>query len=160
MSAGPRVGGVVVTFHPDAGFETRLAAMLDEVRPVIVIDNTATPATRNRLHAACTRLGAELIENDENVGLGAALNRAFRVLDERGFAAVIAFDQDSTPEPGLAAALVSLMAADPRLARSSVPTGTTKPGPRLAPATCVRMRLCPGVSRASQRRTTSTTSRA
>lgn len=116
MSAGPRVGGVVVTFHPDAGFETRLAAMLDEVRPVIVIDNTATPATRNRLHAACTRLGAELIENDENVGLGAALNRAFRVLDERGFATVLAFDQDSTPEPGLAAALTSLMSADPRLA--------------------------------------------
>jgi rhamnosyltransferase len=116
MTQESQVGGVVVTFHPDAGFEMRLAAMLDEVRPVIVIDNTATPATRDRLRAACTRLGAELLENQDNAGLGAALNRAFRVLDERGFTAVIAFDQDSTPESGLAAALVSLMSADPRRA--------------------------------------------
>jgi len=113
MSGAPRVGGVVVTFHPDAGFESRLAAMLEEVRPVVVVDNTATPAARVRLRAACSRLGAELLENDENAGLGAALNRAFHLLDERGFSAVIAFDQDSTPESGLATALVSLMSADP-----------------------------------------------
>ncbi len=113
MSAEPRVGGVVVTFHPDDGFETRLAAMLDEVRPVVVVDNTATPAARARLRTACTRLGAELLENEENVGLGAALNRAFRQLDEQGFTSVVAFDQDSTPETGLVSALSSVMAADP-----------------------------------------------
>jgi rhamnosyltransferase len=113
MSAPPRVGGVVVTFHPDAGFETRLAAMLDEVRPVVVVDNTATADARARLRTMCSRLAADLIENEENVGLGAALNRAFRHLDEQGFTSVVAFDQDSTPERGLVSALGSVMAADP-----------------------------------------------
>lgn len=113
MSTEPALAGVVVTFHPDAGFETRLTAMAAEVRPLVVVDNTATAATRERLRAACTQLGLGLLENGENLGLGAALNRGFRWLDERGCAAVVAFDQDSTPEPGLAGALAALLTADP-----------------------------------------------
>ncbi len=113
MSAAPFPAGVVVTYHPDAGFEARLQAMRTEANPLVVIDNTATPATRERLRRACAESGCELIENEDNLGLAGALNRAFRQLDARGCEAVLAFDQDSTPEPGLASALGALLAADP-----------------------------------------------
>jgi rhamnosyltransferase len=116
MSASLPLAGVVVTYHPDPGFEARLEAMGAEVRPLVVIDNTATTSTRERLRRACARLEVELIENEDNLGLAGALNRAFRHLDARGCAAIVAFDQDSTPEPGLAAALAALLATDPACA--------------------------------------------
>lgn len=116
MSVPPQVAGVVVTYHPDTGFEARLEAMRAEVTPIVVIDNTATAAVRERLRHACARPGVELIENEDNLGLAGALNRAFRHLEARGVEAVVAFDQDSTPEPGLVAALAALEAGDPACA--------------------------------------------
>lgn len=105
MSASPPVAGVIVTFHPDAHFERRLAAIARETSPLLVVDNTARPETANRLRAACAAHGATLLANPKNVGLAAALNQAFRQLEAQGIAFAVAFDQDSTPEPGFVAAL-------------------------------------------------------
>jgi rhamnosyltransferase len=116
MSASHPLAGVVVTYHPDPGFEARLEAMRSEVCPLVVIDNTATLVTRERLRRACARLEVELIENEDNLGLAGALNRAFRHLEARGVEAIVAFDQDSTPESGVVAALAALLAADPACA--------------------------------------------
>lgn len=116
MSASPTLAGVVVTFHPDPGFESRLEAIRSEFRLLIVVDNTAAPAIRARLRRACAQPGVELIENEENIGLAGALNRAFRQLEARGCEAVVAFDQDSAPEPGLAKELAALLAGDPACA--------------------------------------------
>lgn len=100
-----------MTFHPDMEFERRLAAIASEVNFLIVVDNTAEPATAERLDGACRARGAKLITSRENVGLGAALNRAFSTLSERGFTWAIAFDQDSTPEPGFRRALLATAGA-------------------------------------------------
>lgn len=100
-------GGVVVTYHPDGDFESRLAAIASEVRPLIVVDNSILPEAQRQVRDASARLGATLIANSENRGLAAALNDAFERHRLHGLTWAIAFDQDSTPEPGLAAALLT-----------------------------------------------------
>ncbi|MEO5959891.1 MAG: glycosyltransferase, partial [Opitutaceae bacterium] len=77
MNPPPPIAGAIVTYHPDADFERRLEAIARETHPLIVVDNTAEPATRDRLSRACTIHGAMLIANSENRGLAAALNQAF-----------------------------------------------------------------------------------
>lgn len=116
MSTRPRVAGVVVTFHPDAGLETRLTAIARETDMVIVVDNTGDAALHARLTTAVAGHGARLIANADNRGLGAALNQAFAVAAADGCAWVIAFDQDSTPAPGFTAALAAAAEANPKSA--------------------------------------------
>lgn len=112
MSTAPAIPGVVVTYHPDEAFESRLRAVARETAPVLVVDNSTDPAARVRVASACATVGAELIANPANRGLATALNQAFARLAQRGFPAVIAFDQDSTPAPGFAAALQAVAAAN------------------------------------------------
>lgn len=105
--AAAGVGGVVVTFHPDAGLEARLAAVAREVDLLVLVDNSADPAVARRLAALSGAHGFHLVANAQNLGLGAALNLGFSTLVARGFDWAIAFDQDSTPEPGLRSALLA-----------------------------------------------------
>lgn len=102
-----RVGGVVVTFHPDAHFASRLEAVAHETQPLLVVDNSADAAINAQVAAACRHVGAEFIASTANVGLGAALNLAFAQLSGRGVEWAIAFDQDSIPYPGFTAALLT-----------------------------------------------------
>jgi rhamnosyltransferase len=97
-----RIPGVIVTYFPDAEFEARLGAIAREVWPVLVVDNTASAAMSDRLVAICGRCGCRLLLNPSNLGIAAALNRGFGELEQLGCAWAVAFDQDSTPEPGLA----------------------------------------------------------
>jgi rhamnosyltransferase len=114
----PAVGGVIVTYHPDAALETRIRAIQAEVTSLIVVDNTASPEVRTRLAAIAESRGIEIIYHDENLGIGRALNVGFGWLAERGFAWAIAFDQDSVPAPGFTAAL--LRAAETQGARAGI----------------------------------------
>jgi rhamnosyltransferase len=114
--ARSRIGGAVVTYFPDAEFATRLAAIARECSPVIVVDNSADENVRAGLRPICAIHGTRLIENAENAGIGRALNQAFAVLAAEGLEWVAAFDQDSTPEPGFAAALAAVAESDPRIA--------------------------------------------
>jgi rhamnosyltransferase len=112
-SAGSAMpGGVVVTYHPDVGFEARLEAIVREIPRLIVVDNTGTPETRLRLEIASARLNFLPIFNPENHGLAAALNQGFLALAGQGFEWAVAFDQDSTPEPGFSVALLALARAE------------------------------------------------
>lgn len=100
-----RIAAVIVTYRPDGDLAARVAAIRREVDRLVLIDNTATPETRERLRAVCTANDAELIAQPDNVGLGGALNVAFARFANEGFIWAIAFDQDSTPAPGFAAQL-------------------------------------------------------
>lgn len=117
------VPGIIVTYFPDEGFAQRLAAIARETSLLIVVDNSADDATHLRLRKLCAEHRAQLIENAENVGLGGALNQAFEQLkNETEWA--LAFDQDSTPEPGFVeASLLAAGATGPELevARASRP---------------------------------------
>lgn len=101
------LGAVVVTYFPDPGFPDRLGAIVREIPACIVVDNSAVPAIRAELATLCARLGCELMAQPENTGLGAALNAGFAAHAARGAREVVAFDQDSTPQPGFATALLN-----------------------------------------------------
>lgn len=111
---GRPVGAVVVTYFPDDGMATRLAAVRREFGPVIVVDNTAEPATAAGLRAVCESLHCELIANPVNRGLAGALNQGFESHAKRGLEWAVAFDQDSTPTEGFGSALANTAASDPR----------------------------------------------
>lgn len=104
------VAGVIVTYNPDADFEKRAAVIADQVALLVIVDNSEGPDARARVAAAAKAAGAETVVNRENLGLAAALNQAFANLTARGFEHAIAFDQDSTPEPGFTAALLRTQA--------------------------------------------------
>lgn len=110
------VPGVVVTYQPDNDIGARLAAIAREADPLILIDNSANPPVADRLRELAGSLGAHFIASEGNLGLAAALNRAFVLLAERGCIRAITFDQDSTPQPGFAAALAALAESNPRTA--------------------------------------------
>ena len=114
ISPGPAAcGGVVVTFFPDAEFEARLGAIAREVSPLLVVDNSADPAVRNRLEAVTDRCGGRFLPNAANLGTAAALNRGFAELARLGCGWAVAFDQDSAPAPGLAGRLRACAGSDP-----------------------------------------------
>jgi len=104
--------GVIVTFFPDVDFPARVVAIASQVTPLLIIDNTTDPAARERVRRIAANLGAEYLPQPSNRGIGAALNIGFANLRARGFSAAVVFDQDSTPQPGCASALVSCAADD------------------------------------------------
>jgi len=82
---------------------------------VIVVDNSTAPAARAFVAAtASARPGVTLLALPDNPGIGAALNLAFATLAAEGHPRAVAYDQDSTPAPGFAAALAATAATQPR----------------------------------------------
>ena len=106
---------VTVTYEPDPAWPGRLHAICRLSSRCIVVDNSLTPDARAFVHRTVEEIeGAELITNSGNPGLGRALNQGFGVLHAAGHPWVIAFDQDSTPHPGLADALLATATAGAR----------------------------------------------
>jgi len=102
-----RVAGVIVTYFPDDGFAGRLGAMARETAALIVVDNSSDSTVQAVLRMLCEKAGARLIAHSENLGLAAALNEGFARCEADGFTWALAFDQDSTPALGFAAALLT-----------------------------------------------------
>ena len=152
--------GIIVTYFPDPDFEIRLAAIAREISPVLVVDNTADAAMSDRLAAACKRCGCRLLLNRSNLGIAAALNRGFGELEQLGFIWAVAFDQDSTPEPGLVGGLMECARriCPARRPLSSAPIGAMKRGPASPRCICGRTRLAAFFSNGCPPATTSTTS--
>src|SRR5687767_1872703 len=107
------VCGVVVTYHPEPDALENVRMMVAECGRVIVVDNASTPATQARLAAVS---GVELIALPENQGVATALNVGARRAMEHGFGWVVTFDQDSTPEPAMVAALCEARERNPKAA--------------------------------------------
>ena len=99
------IPGVVVTYFPDTGLANRLRSIGREVAPLLVADNTTDPAARTAIEAATVTAGATYLGIPGNTGVAGGLNAAFDQFHTAGHEWAIAFDQDSLPEPGFAAAL-------------------------------------------------------
>jgi len=98
-----RTPGIIVTYFPDPDLEIRLAAIAREISPVLVVDNTANAAMsdRPRRGLRAVRLPAAPQTAPTSVSPPPS-TRVWRTRTARLHLAV-AFDQDSTPEPGLVA---------------------------------------------------------
>ncbi len=106
---------IVVTFHPDARAYDSLVALAEQARPLIVVDNSATQASRSRLTRAFGERAdtVTLLFNPENLGVAAALNIGLRAAAAAGAEWALTLDQDSRVTPHLAETLAAALAALP-----------------------------------------------
>src|SRR5665213_1179891 len=100
------VCAVVVTFHPESDVLESLSKVRQQVQALVVVDNGSPETSINLLRAASHQTGFELIENGENLGIGAALNIGIRWAEVNGFEWVILFDQDSAVMEGFMDAML------------------------------------------------------
>jgi rhamnosyltransferase len=106
---GHPIGAAVIIFHPDPSIADRLAIMRAEADEFVVVVNGANDDMRQELERWCESYRAQLVLNDINEGLGAALNRGAQAVRARGAQWLLAFDQDSTPGPGMVDAMLDAL---------------------------------------------------
>jgi rhamnosyltransferase len=86
---------VIVSHHPPAEFAERLHDVLLQVDALVVVDNGSTEEEVASLRVASHRGRFHLIENDENLGIAAALNQGALWAKDNHFAWILFLDQDS-----------------------------------------------------------------
>ena len=106
-SSRTSVCAVVVAFYPEQDLETRLGVILPQVEALIVIDNTPIASRTRRIHLPKQAdKTTELIENNENTGVGAALNRGLEHALSHDCKWLLTLDQDSFCHSDLVATLL------------------------------------------------------
>ena len=91
-----QVCAVIVSFQPRPEDLGNLAKIRPQVEKLVVVDNGSSVEKLRLLRRASQELDFELIENGENLGIGAALNIGVRWAEANGSQWVALFDQDST----------------------------------------------------------------
>jgi rhamnosyltransferase len=107
MVEDERVGAVVVTFHPRPEYSENLAKIRAQVDLLIVVDNGSNENELTQIRLARRELGFRLIENEDNLGIAAALNLGVREAQEQGCRWVALFDQDSAVTDGFITTMIS-----------------------------------------------------
>lgn len=95
----PTVCAVMVTYHPGTDVRANLEAIKAQVDRIIVVDNESSPASRELL-CLCAGDDVELIFNEKNRGVAAALNQGVERALAGDYAWIATFDQDSLVPPG------------------------------------------------------------
>jgi rhamnosyltransferase len=111
MTTETNVCAVVVAFHPDAEFDSRLLDLLPQVNSLVVVDNT--PATERQRRIAVPAVFGKavlLIENHDNLGVAAALNQGLKQALEWGCDWLLTLDQDSRCYPDMVQTLLNVKA--------------------------------------------------
>lgn len=104
----PTVCAVMVTYHPGAEVRTNVAAIKAQVDRIIVVDNESSPASRELL-GLCAGDDVELIFNEQNRGVAAALNQGVERALVGDCVWIATFDQDSLVPPGYVAGLLAAL---------------------------------------------------
>lgn len=99
------VAAVVITYFPDSKFGERLEAIAEECDHIIIVDNGAT-VSESMIPAPVLK-SIEVLNQPANIGLAGGLNLGVNRAIALGFRWVITFDQDTTPQTGLASALLN-----------------------------------------------------
>lgn len=126
------VVAVVVTLSPDDGLADRVAALRDQVAGLVVVDNGSGPAADRILARVAEDCGAEVVRNQTNRGIAAALNQGVARASDRGARWVLMLDQDTLPLPGLVAEATRTYEVFPQRERLAVVAGRQRDHP--APA--------------------------
>lgn len=95
------IGAVVVSYHPAAEIFANVAALLDQVDEVVIVDNGSGTETKKLLDKLSSYSKVHIIYNRENLGIAAALNIGVRHAKAAGHQWVATFDQDSKVTPGM-----------------------------------------------------------
>lgn len=92
---------VIVTYHPAAELIENVAALLDQVDEVVIVDNGSGAESSGLMEKVCEYSKVSVIYNRENLGIAAALNIGVRFAVAAGYQWLAAFDQDSKVTPGM-----------------------------------------------------------
>lgn len=90
---------VVVTYHPDADFPSRLEHILSEVDAVLIVDNGSSESELSMIKTVISQ-GVYLISNGENLGVASALNQGLKWAEEHGYSWLLTMDQDTVLDTG------------------------------------------------------------
>lgn len=91
---------IVVTFKPEKEVLFNLANLYDQIRCLVVVDNSSTEEAPSWLDTASREMGFTFIQNGKNLGIAAALNIGIRWAELKGYQYVFLFDQDSSVTKG------------------------------------------------------------
>jgi rhamnosyltransferase len=117
----------LVLYNPDIALLDALLAAVDrDGRRIFIFVNGPIAASADRLLTSLAN--AKIERSQENVGLGAGLNAVMTAAEGEGFAHILLFDQDSTPDSAMASALLDRFV---ELDRPPHPLAAL--GPRLTP---------------------------
>ena len=104
---------VVVSYHPAAELIENVAALLDQVDEVVIVDNGSGAETKELLERLGGYPNVSVIYNRENLGIAAALNTGVRHAKAAGHQWVATFDQDSKVTPGMIMTMLQVYDAYP-----------------------------------------------
>lgn len=98
----PTIHAVVVSHRPalDA-LQRQLERLQAQVAHIVIIDNASPCTTRREIRNLATLFCVDLIENEINLGVAAALNQGIARARDHGASHVLLMDQDSLPAPDM-----------------------------------------------------------
>lgn len=89
------IAAVIVAYNPKQQIVGNVATIANQVRKVIVVDNTPSTEADPHLQLLETRFGCTIIRNHQNLGIAIALNLGVKYAMEIGCNWVCTLDQDS-----------------------------------------------------------------
>ncbi|WP_161599862.1 glycosyltransferase family 2 protein [Roseibium sediminis] len=121
----PDICAVIVSYFPDREkLASLLDALYDQVQHIVVIDNGSSDAQVAWIEDAASTPGPILIRLGDNMGIARAQNVGIEQARKLGCNAVILFDHDSMPEPGMVQNLFEVLR---RLAVAGKPVAAVGP---------------------------------
>jgi rhamnosyltransferase len=132
---GTDVCAVVITYHPDSAFPTRLSGVSAQVGMIVIVDNGSADAERSMLREAASNSKMDLVFNAENLGVARALNIGVERAAALGYSRVLLLDQDSRVDHDMVRTLSVIHASFPDRERLAiVGSGFNDPTKRTAGA--------------------------
>ena len=104
---------IMVTFHPGAEITENIAALRGQVDEIIIVDNGSGDGSKELLGQMAQQQGVNIIYNQENLGIAAALNTGVKLAKAMGHDWIVTFDQDSKVTPGMIGAMLDAYEAYP-----------------------------------------------
>jgi rhamnosyltransferase len=86
---------VVVTYQPDSGLADRIARIASLVNKLVIVDNQSTGESVENIARIPASESIQIIRNERNLGLAAALNQGLAVALAEDCGWAITFDQDT-----------------------------------------------------------------
>jgi len=117
-----KIAATIICYHPDMASVSRLVAVIaPEVETIIVhnnggADSRALQDLHKKVEVTCAH---------KNLGIATPLNLAVSRAQERGCRFIVAFDQDSTPKPGMLTELKKALTTYQDIDSSAIAIGPT-----------------------------------
>ena len=109
----PRTALVVVNYGSHRLLERNLAADIEDVARVVIVDNLSSSAERDAVSALAARHGWELVAMPDNRGFGAGCNAGVARADELGCDVVVLLNPDAVASAAALGSLRARVDADP-----------------------------------------------